>query len=763
MESDGPHSSSLGDSSQSAEPPWEVIAEQVDRLAAAWAGRAGDEDEPPDLGEFAADLTRKLPDAAAKLALHELIKTDLEYRWQRNCHPQKLESYARQLPLLGPVDHLPIDVIHEELQARVQAGDPVDDAELRSRFPQQADQLCRLLGGMAVSGSPTCTYFCDTERVSDVRPLSTLSSKPPFDELHAGTTIDDFQLIAPLGSGAFAKVFLARQISMQRLVAVKVSAPTGAEPQMLAQLDHRNIVRVFDQRETEQPPARLLYMEVVQGGTLHDVLARVRMEDLTGLTGQVLLDGIDERLAAVAATPPVDSKQRAWLANAPWHEVVCQLGAELAEGLAYAHSRGVLHRDVKPANVLLSAEGLPKLADFNVSYHGGSADADPTDAFGGSLAYMSPEQLEACHPLLGGSPQLVREQSDVYSLGVMLWELLTGKRPIRDRASGDGGSLVRLQRMIDARCQADLPALAAQLPRRVPQSLRQVLVRCLQPEKAARHQSARELGAELRLCLDPRAWQLMQPPRSAIGRFAVAHPVWAVVFAGLLPNLFTAPYNFLYNFYRMQDMAPAARQRFDMVQAWVNGIAFPMGIAIGIFCAMKTLNLLRQESAAQVRQGASRVLSFGRLVSGMLLAIWTFSGIAFPIAVDWGQAAGEGVGSYLHFFLSLAICGVASTAYPYFLITALGVRYFVPALMRNNVLTGPARRDLAQVRRFNRIHLGLAAAVPILGALLLTFVDAQPLWGQIASGAGLVGVVAMLWLDSQMDKDLAALETMARD
>lgn len=764
MPTDSLHSNRPGDASQSSEPPWDAIAREVDALAAAWAGC---EESPPDLRLIVERLEGELPPEEVRAVLHELIKTDLEYRWQRDCQPQRVEVYAEQLPQLGGAGELPVELIYEELQARVQAGDLVRDTELRERFPRQADKLCELLGAVAISGSPTCTYFADTQKASDVV-LDSLSSQPPFCELEAGTTIDDFQLIAPLGRGAFAKVFMARQISMERLVALKVSAQTGAEPQTLAQLDHPGIVRVFDQRETDEPPARLLYMELVQGGTLQDVLSRVRLDhdaDHASLTGQLLLDSVDERLGAVAAPRPTDSRIRAWLATASWPEAICRIGAELAEGLAYAHSRGVLHRDVKPANVLLSAEGLPKLADFNVSYNGGRADEDPTDAFGGSLAYMSPEQLEACHPLLAGSPQLVREQSDVYSLGVMLWEMLTGRRPFRDKLAAEGGSLVRLQRMIDSRRAANLDAMVAELPASVPQSLRQVLRRSLEPDKARRYESAAELAAALRLCLDPHAWQLLQPPKTAVGKLAVNHPVVAVVLAGLLPNLFTAPFNYAYNAGRMAGLEDAAiRERFDVVQLWINIFAFSIGIGLGVVIALKTLRQLRADSPREIHAGVSRVLSFSRFVSGMLLAIWTLSGVAFPIAIDWGQAITEGVGFHVHFFASLAVCGLASTAYPYFLITTLSVRYFVPELMRNDVVAGPRRADLDQVRTYNRLHLLLAAMVPMLGAfLLVAWGNTESVWATTALAAGALGFLAMFRLERMIELDLTALESAAVD
>ena len=128
------------------------------------------------------------------------------------------------------------------------------------------------------------------------------------------------------------------------------------------------------------------------------------------------------------------SALRERLAAWTWPETVCWLGARLAEALDHAHRQGVLHRDVKPANVLLTAEGSPKLADFNVSFSCKLDGANPAAFFGGSLAYMSPEQLEAFNPAHGRDPGDLDGRADLYSLCIVLWELLAGRRPFPDDA-----------------------------------------------------------------------------------------------------------------------------------------------------------------------------------------------------------------------------------------------------------------------------------------------------------------------------------------
>ena len=118
---------------------------------------------------------------------------------------------------------------------------------------------------------------------------------------------------------------------------------------------------------------------------------------------------------------------------------MCWIGARLAAALDYAHNRGVLHRDIKPANVLLAADGSPKLVDFNVSFSSKLEGATPAAYFGGSLAYMSPEQIEAYNPDHDRKPDELDGRSDIFSLGVVLWELLTGARPFGDdRLEGTG-------------------------------------------------------------------------------------------------------------------------------------------------------------------------------------------------------------------------------------------------------------------------------------------------------------------------------------
>jgi hypothetical protein len=403
-----------------------VLAGHVCRFVDAWEADQG----PP----FIADFLPAEPELR-RLALIELIKTDLEYRWVQVNLPKRLHEYRDEHPELAAVP-LPADLIYEEFLARRGSGLLVEPQEYLDEFPEQATALRKLLG-------VTNDVYSSTMIVKRDEHLS-------LEAVDAGDTLDDFELLVGLGRGAFAKVFLARQKSMQRLVAVKISADSGTEPQTLAQLDHDYIVRVFDQRVLPDQRLRLLYMQYVPGGTLHSVVKKVRETPPAERTGKLLLAVVDAALEQRGELRPNDSPARKKLASHSWAETIAWLGTRLASALHYAHGRGVLHRDIKPANVLLTADGEPKLADFNISFSKEVSGATPAAYFGGSLAYMSPEQLEAFHPTHGRKADELDGRSDTYSLGVVLCELLTGTRPFADeQASGDWHGM--LDRMIQTR------------------------------------------------------------------------------------------------------------------------------------------------------------------------------------------------------------------------------------------------------------------------------------------------------------------------
>src|SRR4029079_19197232 len=217
---------------------------RVDALITAWESGA-----PPELGSF-------LPDAAPsvrRLILIELIKADLEQRVSRQQPLKLIEDFAAEFPELSQ-GGVPCDLLYEEFHLRKRLGEAVELSEYRRRFPQQAQELARLLGAQSTFAS-TAAHAVQTPG-----------------SVKAGDRLDDFDLLALIGQGAFAQVFLARQQSLQRLVALKVSADRGAEPQTLAQLDHPHIVRVYDQRVIRERGLRLLYMPYLAGGTLSSVL-----------------------------------------------------------------------------------------------------------------------------------------------------------------------------------------------------------------------------------------------------------------------------------------------------------------------------------------------------------------------------------------------------------------------------------------------------------------------------------------------------------
>ncbi len=208
-----------------------------------------------------------------------------------------------------------------------------------------------------------------------------------------------YRLLAPIGAGASSQVFAAVDTRLGRRVAVKVLHPMlasdgsflrrfRAEARLAASLDHPHVMRVFDWGEEEGGP--YLVLELLTGGSLRGLLD----------TGA--------RLS---------------------HAQVASLGSEAAAGMAYAHRRGIIHRDIKPGNLLFDDEGHLRIADFGVARAiAEAALTEPLGAIFGTARYASPEQANG---------SALDDRTDVYSLALVLYEALTGRVPFAaDTVSG---------------------------------------------------------------------------------------------------------------------------------------------------------------------------------------------------------------------------------------------------------------------------------------------------------------------------------------
>ncbi len=716
---------------------WDDLAEHLERFINSWESQ----DDPPTLTDF-------LPapnDALRRVTLVELIKIDLEYRAQKKLRLKRLEDYAADHADLIVDGKLPSDLIYEEYHVRRSLGENVSPSEYYRRFPNNADELKRLISVDAPGVSTA--MFKGEKRELDIGP---------------GDTIDDFNLILRLGKGAFASVFLARQESMQRLVALKVSADQGTEPQTLAQLDHPNIVRVYDQRRLPERKLRLLYMQYVAGGTLQPIADRVRRLLPVERSGKILLDVVDEAVES-GGQSVADSASRHKLAAARWTDVLCRLGAQLAAALDYAHRNGVLHRDIKPANILLAADGTPKLADFNISFSSKLDGATPAAYFGGSLAYMSPEQLEACNPSHERTPDQLDGRSDLYSLGVMLWELLFGRRPFFDEQLERGWSTT-LDLMTERR-QAGVPLEELDGAHdETSRQVQQVLLRCLQPNRDDRYASGDELARDLLLCLQPRTQNLLRPPPASRWREVVRkHPILSILVAALAPNILAAVFNYFYNNESIIGSLPKeSKPVFDIAVIFVNGIAFPLGALLGLVVVWPLVRALSKDRAKSNEPCADqwtrgRVLWIGHWAAIIGILEWVVAGIAYPISLH--LLSGELTAlDYLHFEMSMTICGLIGAVYPFFFVTFFCVHVFYPRLLRNAVPGADEETLLASLTRSANFYVYGAGGVPLLGiVLLVTTKSENQLALLILSVIGFLGFVLAFFMYGKIQRDLDAL------
>jgi serine/threonine protein kinase/Tfp pilus assembly protein PilF len=504
-----------------------------------------------DLAEFAPNPSSPV----YRPILRELIRVDLEFHWGRG-QPRPLAEYRRRFPEYFKVPANVQPVAFEEYRLRRQVGQnpsprqyeqdygictagwPAPDAdpedpplsvqlegaaqeyrEFRLRHGNQPDEVSlgswfQSQGGTDASRQIFQDLYHSSPALAD-RVAEGLVAFP-----REGDDFLGFKLLRSLGSGAFGRVFLAKQAALaDRLVVLKIGPDLGGEPQKLAQLQHTHIVPVYSVHQ--QGALQAVCMPFLGSRTLADIELELRSRATRPLSGAELLSTLQQRSADALALPPTELKPTTMagesMPNQPmpsavlkkleglsYVEAVLWLGSCLAEGLAHAHERGIFHRDVKPANVLVTDEGQPLLLDFNLAED--TKRIVPSSLVGGTLQYMAPEHLRA---FAGDHAQVVDGQADIYSLGIILYELLTGRPPFGPPALGPG-SRDMVERLMRRRLQ--LPPSPRHLNRLVSPAVASVVQHCLEPDPARRYQMAHHLHEDLQRQLEWRPLKYAAEP-----------------------------------------------------------------------------------------------------------------------------------------------------------------------------------------------------------------------------------------------------------
>jgi tetratricopeptide (TPR) repeat protein len=408
-----------------------------------------------------------------------------------------VEDFRGPYPELWDDPEAVLELIYTEFTARAELGQPANPEAWYARFPQWRDRLEKLfrIHAAVVGRSDASTGAPTLAAVEAVQ--------GPHAAVGAARQVGNYELLEEIGRGGMGVVYKARQAGLNRVVALKmilagahagsqVRARFRKEAEAVARLQHANIVQVHEVGEHDGLP--YLSMEYVDGGSLADLLESRRSQGVVGL-------------------PPAEA---------------VRLVEALARAVQYAHERGVIHRDLKPGNVLLAACGLasakpqaavPKLTDFGLAKTlGAEGKSTRTGALLGTPRYMAPEQA-------GGAKGLVGPATDVYALGAILYELLTGRPPFEGTTVEETLELVRSAE----------PVPPGQLRPRLPRDLQTICLKCLAKEPSKRYGSARDLADDLERFAQGRPIRARPVgPLGRLGRWCRRKPALAGLLAALL-------------------------------------------------------------------------------------------------------------------------------------------------------------------------------------------------------------------------------------
>jgi serine/threonine protein kinase len=369
------------------------------------------------LGQIPPGSSWRLP------ALAEMVKIDLQRQWRRG-RQVSLESYLEEFPELDSPGDVSVDLIQAEYEVRRQFGAPLTLEDYVRRFPHQAGELARLIA----SGGSALARYSSVAAPSPSRSSSRVQRSAKTPE-QLPEQFGRYRIIKRLGQGGMGSVYLAQDTHLERPVALKVP----------------------DFGNHEDPEARRRFLEEARTAATLDHPYLCPVHDAGEIEGQLYLTMAyieGQSLAVLIGT-------EGW----PQRQVAAMVG-KLALALQEAHKQKVIHRDLKPANVMIKTTGQrrePVIVDFGLAHRDNPQEQRLTRSgqVMGTLGYMAPEQIR-------GDLKEIGPASDIYALGVILYELLTGRLPFSGSGLAIAGQILTQAPLPPSRHRSDLdPALEA--------------------------------------------------------------------------------------------------------------------------------------------------------------------------------------------------------------------------------------------------------------------------------------------------------------
>jgi serine/threonine protein kinase len=380
---------------------------------------------------------------------------------------------------------------------QLERGDSPDTDAIVGQYPELTDELRENFAKLAALHR-AAVGMTDGGETLDQLCLANLTEH---------RTLGDFRLVRPIGRGGMGIVYEAEQISLNRRVALK-TLPLAAvldpkqlarfrnEAQAAASLDHPHIVAVY--AVGSDRGVHFYAMQFIEGLSLAEVVEQLRRKQHVGCS---MLDVRSNRPSSVQhPTSSIDTQPLAALSTlhtarpVEYFRSLARLGIQAAEALHYAHEMGVVHRDVKPSNLLLDNDGELYVTDFGLAMTQGDSNLTITGELLGTLRYMSPEQAS-------GRRALVDRKTDIYSLGASLYELATLQPAFSEE---DRARL--LQHIV-----SEPPQLPSQINHAVPKDLETIILKAMAKEPMDRYDTSQALADDLRRHLNDEPIRAKRP------------------------------------------------------------------------------------------------------------------------------------------------------------------------------------------------------------------------------------------------------------